>query len=166
MIWGGMGVQGNAGSFSEGPDLLYRPMKVRTGFGMDSDHICARIGERLNIFLGLDDHQVYVNHAFGGGSDGFHHERPDGDVRDEAAVHHIDVDPVSPGRVDSLDFSRKTAKIRRKDGRSDSEGLARSWHGSSQAPQSVPVNGIRALTLIAPTIDNGMTPLEEAYGRG
>ena len=81
-------------------------------------------------------------------------------------IHDIDVDPVGPSRVDSLDFGRKTAKIRRKDRWSDSEGLWRAWHGSSQAPQGDPVNDIRALTLIAPTIDNEMKPRGKAYGRG
>ncbi len=161
-----MGVQGNAGSFSEGPDLLYRPVKVRTGLGMDSNHICACIGERLNVFFGLDDHQVHIDHAFGGSADGFHDERPDRDIGDESAVHDIDVDPIGPSGVHSLDFSRKAAKIRRKDRWSDSEGLWRSWHGSSQAPQGDPVNDIRALTLIAPTIDNEMKPRGKAYGRG
>jgi hypothetical protein len=161
-----MGVQGNAGSFSEGADLLYRPMKMRTGFGMDGDHICARVGERLNIFLGLDDHQMNIDHTFGSGSDSLHHEGPDGDVGHESAVHDIDVDPVRPGFVDSFDFSRKAAKIRRKDGGGDSKGLLRSRHGSSQAPQSEPVNDIRSVTLMAPTIDNMRKPLGKAYGRG
>ena len=161
-----MGVQGNAGSFSEGADLLYRPMKMRTGLGMDGDHIRARVGERLNVFLGLNDHQMNVDHAFGGGSDSFHHEGPDGDVRHESAVHNIDVDPVGPGLFDSFDFRGKATKIRRKDGGGDANGFLRSWHGSSQAPQGEPVNDIRSSTLMAPTIDNMRTPLGKAYGQG
>jgi hypothetical protein len=68
------------------------------------------------------------------------------------------VDPVGAGLVDGLDFSLKAAKISRKHGRSDSKGLWRAGHGSSQAPQGHRVNGIRSLTRPVPAKDNGKTP--------
>ena len=161
-----MGVERHARALSEGADLLKRSMQVRAGLGMDGDDVRARIGKRLNIFLGFDDHEVNVDHALGGGADGLHDEWADRDVRHESSIHDVDVDPIGTGLADGPDFSLKAAKISRKNGGGDSEWLCGAGHGSSQAPEGQHVNGIRSLTAIVPAKDNGKTPQGRASERG
>ena len=50
-----------------------------------------------------------------GGSQRFHHHRPDREVGNEVAVHHIDVDPVSPGGVKRAHLFAQPGKVGRKD---------------------------------------------------
>lgn len=49
-------------------------------------------------------HQVHVDDLVGDRADGVHDERADGDVRDEAPVHHVDVNPLGTGLIDGLDL--------------------------------------------------------------
>ena len=42
---------------------------------------------------------------------------PDGDVRHEAAVHHVDVDPVGAGGLDGAHLFREAAEIGRRGSR-------------------------------------------------
>ena len=153
-----MGVERHAGALSESTNLLKRAVQVRAGLRVHRNDVGARLGKRLNILLGFDDHEVNVDHALRRSSDGFDHHGADCDVRHEATIHDIDVDPVGARLVDGLDFSLEAAKIGRKHRRRDSKRLWRAGHGSSQAPQGHRVNGIPSLTRPVPAKDNGKTP--------
>ena len=63
-----------------------------------------RLGEVGDAELGLHDHEVAVQHLVGDGAEGLDHEGTDGDVGHEAAVHHVDVDPLGAGLVGGLDL--------------------------------------------------------------
>jgi serine/threonine protein kinase len=115
-------------------------MKMCAGLGVHGDHVRAGIGKRLNIFLGFDDHQMDVDRLSCRGTNRFHDQRTNRDVGHETTVHDVDVNPIGACLVDRLDFSLKTAKISGKDRGGDSEGLRRSRHGSSQAPEGQCVN--------------------------
>jgi len=139
-IGGCMGVERNSGPSSECADLLECSVKVRAGLGVHGDHVRPGVSKRLNIFLGLDDHEMDVDRLSGRSANRFDDQRADRDVGHETTVHDVDVDPIGSRLVDRLDFSLKTAKISGKHRRSDSEGSWRAGHGGSQAPEGQCVN--------------------------
>lgn len=66
----------------------------------------------------------------GGGANGSHDERPHRDVRDEAPVHDVDVNPVGPGGLDRTNLFGEAAEVSRKNRRRDQAyaGDSRSRH--------------------------------------
>jgi isopentenyldiphosphate isomerase len=90
---------------------LNRSVKVCAGLGVDRDDVGACARKRLNIFLGLDDHQVHIDRFFRGFAYRFHDQRANRDVGHETSVHDVHVNPIGAGLVDGLDFGRKAAKI-------------------------------------------------------
>jgi hypothetical protein len=65
------------------------------------------------------DHQVDVERLGRMRAERFDHRRADRDVGDEMAVHHVDVDPVGPGRVDRADLLAQAGEIGGQDRRGD-----------------------------------------------
>ena len=66
------------------------------------------LGEVSHTELRLHNHQVAVKDLVGGRADSLHNHRANGDVGDESAVHHIDVDPIASSGVNGLDLCVKT----------------------------------------------------------
>ena len=52
-------------------------------------------GEVVQVTLRFDDHQMHIDGLCRRFPYGFDHDRPDRDVRHEAPVHDINMDPVS-----------------------------------------------------------------------
>jgi hypothetical protein len=46
---------------------------------------------------------------------GFDDDRPDRDVRREATIHHINMNPIRARRIDGVNLLGETSKIRRQD---------------------------------------------------
>ena len=68
----------------------------------------------------------WTSNGFGGvRPERLHHPRADGDVGDEMAVHHVDVDPVGAGLVDRADLLAEPGEV----GGQDRRGNQRSGHG-------------------------------------
>ena len=89
------------------PEMLPKIRRLRAMCaerGLHQQMIGANVGKRGEIALGLDDHQMNVEGLCGRAADRLQHDRPNGDVRNEAAVHYIDMNPVSAGGVDGADF--------------------------------------------------------------
>ena len=76
--------------------------------GLSSQARLARADERRGeggeIVLRLDDHQMNVEGLRRRATDRLQHDRPDGDIRNETAVHHVDMNPVVAGCVDGTNF--------------------------------------------------------------
>jgi hypothetical protein len=85
----------------------------RAGLGLDQQMIGAGLGERREIALRLDDHQMNVERLCRRAADGLQHDGPDGDIGHEAAVHHIDMDPIGAGGVDGADLLAQSREIGR-----------------------------------------------------
>jgi len=66
---------------------------------MHQDVVGPGAGELIEIAFGLDDHQMHVEWFFGDTAHRFDDHRADRQVRDEAAIHYIDMDPIAAGRV-------------------------------------------------------------------
>ncbi len=83
-----MGAAGSA-------DLGKGHVQMGTGLGMDTDPVRACSGKVVDIALGGVDHQMDIKdtaalvHQV---ADTFNDDRPDGDIGNKLAVHHINVD--------------------------------------------------------------------------
>src|SRR5712691_86778 len=73
--------------------------------------VSAGLGEGREIALRLDDHQMNIERLGGRAADGLQHGRADGDVGHEAAVHHIDMDPIGLGSVDGAHLLAQSGEI-------------------------------------------------------
>ena len=96
-------------------------MDRRARLGLHQEMIGAGVGEGRKIALRLDDHQVDVERLCRRAADRLQHDRPDGDVGDEAAVHHVDVDPVGAGGVDGAHLLAQSGEIGGQNRRSDDD---------------------------------------------
>ena len=84
------------------------------GLQVDGEEIRPRLGKGLHIAHRLVDHQVHVQKHAGAFADGLHHRHANGEIGDEAAVHHIHVQPVGGGHP--ADVPLQVGKIRGEDG--------------------------------------------------
>src|SRR5436190_3685577 len=77
--------------------LLHRvevALHVDRRLGVEGEHRGAGVRHRGDVVLGLLDHQVHVDRLVGELAERRHHVRAECQVRDEAAVHDIHVQPV------------------------------------------------------------------------
>jgi hypothetical protein len=97
--------------------MLEGAVEVRPGLGVDAEDVGAGVAERLQVGIGRRDHQMDVHRDLHVRAQRLHHVRADGDVGDEVAVHHVDVQPIGARRLDRAGFLAETRKIRRQDRR-------------------------------------------------
>ncbi len=83
---------------------------------MDGQSACTGFGKRLEVALGLFDHQMHIEGQSGDAPAGLHNEGSHGDVGDKVAVHDIDVQPVRTGRFAGSDLFAQTGEVGGKDG--------------------------------------------------
>jgi hypothetical protein len=57
------------------------------------------------------DHQMHIERLLRAASHRFDHYRPNRDIRHEAAIHHIDVNPIRPRRIDGANLLGDTTEI-------------------------------------------------------
>ena len=62
-------------------------------------------------FAGFDDHHVNVDRQVGHLADRLDDRHAVGDVRDEVAVHHVEVEGSGPGRFDRSHLRREVAEV-------------------------------------------------------
>ena len=101
----------HTGVYAEGFDLLHGAVDMGAGLIVESDDVGACLGEGLEVLLRLHDHQVDVKRLLGFLLDGLHHGDAEGDVRHEAAVHHVAVEPVGLAAVDHLDVGFQVKEV-------------------------------------------------------
>ena len=101
-------------------------MKVRPRLGMDGDDVGAGFGEGVEERIDGRDHQMDVERLLRVRPERLHDRGTDRQVRDEMAVHHVDMDPVGAGLVDRANLLAEPGEICREDGRGDE----RASHGA------------------------------------
>ena len=76
---GRRGIEHHARLLAERADLRQHPMQMdgRARLGLNQQMIGAGIGERGEIALRLDDHQMHVEGLCGRAADRLQHDRPD-----------------------------------------------------------------------------------------
>ena len=86
-------------------------MDVVAGLVVEGDDVGARLGEGLEVFLGLHNHQVDIKGLLGFLLDGLNDRDSEGDVRHETPVHHVAVEPVGLAAVDHLDVAFQVEEV-------------------------------------------------------
>src|SRR5438874_1588779 len=98
-----LGVQRQPGTDAASADRRERPGNVVRRLDMDRQVGRSGIGVAIHPLLGPFDHQVDVEGQPGRPMEIRHHLRPECEVRDEMAIHDVDVDPVRAGSLDRDD---------------------------------------------------------------
>lgn len=108
---GGVRIQCNTCFTASGFNLLYYPVKVVGCFGVDGDAVRSGLGKALDVAARLVDHQVNVEVLRRVLRNLLDDELAEGDVGDEVAVHHIEVEPVGFAFIDEFYGLVESAKI-------------------------------------------------------
>jgi hypothetical protein len=69
-------------------------LEVETGFLVYRDSIRSGFTKCFYVFVCINDHQMGVEWELRHLSDGGNDHRPEGDIRDEATIHDIQMDPI------------------------------------------------------------------------
>lgn len=91
--------------------MVQRALEVSRRLDVDRDAIGAGLAKLVHVALRLDDHQMNVERELRRGAHGAHDKRANGDVGDEPAIHHIDVDPIGAGSVDRSHLLGELSKV-------------------------------------------------------
>mmetsp|Transcript_28733 Transcript_28733/g.62662 ORF Transcript_28733/g.62662 Transcript_28733/m.62662 type:complete len:267 (-) Transcript_28733:258-1058(-) len=111
---GRTGVQHHTSHAPKALDLVDGAVQVRRGraLAMHRDDVCACLGEVLHALLWLNNHQVAVQDSIRELlPERINHQRSDGNVRHEASVHHVHVDPVGACLQNVLHFLPQLGEI-------------------------------------------------------
>ena len=73
--------------------------------------MCSEGFDLWNEFLGLDNHEVYVEWFGGDACHGFHDGETEGDVGYEDSVHDVEVVPVAVAPVEQANVALKVAEV-------------------------------------------------------
>ena len=92
-------------------DVRDRAVQVRHGLDVHRDHAGAGGDEVFDVAIGLLDHQVHVERPRGDALDRAHDRRADRDVRDEVAVHHVDVNEVGAAALGGRDVAAERGEV-------------------------------------------------------
>ena len=90
-------------------------MNRRARLGLHQQMIGAGTSEVGEIAFRLDDHQMNVERLRGRAADRLKHDRSEGDIGNETAVHHVHMDPVRAGNIDGADLFTQSSEIGRQD---------------------------------------------------
>ena len=116
------GIEHHARLLAERLDRLQRAMDVRPGFRVYGDDVRARFGEGFEIGIDRRDHQMHIERLRCVRAKRFHNCGADGDIGHIMPIHHVDVDPVRPGRIHGTHFFAEPGKIGRQDRGGDQGG--------------------------------------------
>ena len=95
----------------ERADRLQRAVEMRAGLGMHGDDVGARFGERREVGIGRRDHQMAVEDLRRRAADRLDDRRPEGDVRHEMPIHHVEMDPVGARGVDGAHLFAEAREV-------------------------------------------------------
>src|SRR5688572_6290041 len=137
------------------------PVKMRRNLRMNRKSVRARAGKIIEIFLRLNHHEVDIDRQRRESTHRFDHFRPERQVRDEAAVHHVDVNEIGTAGLAAGDFVREPSEVRAENGRSDTSFLAD--HGAIVREMRVPgrsrlpAAGVCETTVLGPALESDST---------
>jgi len=114
---GGVGVGRQSGPHPEAPDPAEERLGV-TDLDVHGERVGAGVAKRFEVATRLRHHEVAVEEQPRMRAQRAHDGRPDGEVGDEVAVHHVDVQPI--GRAGDLpDRLGQVAEVGRQHRRGD-----------------------------------------------
>jgi hypothetical protein len=98
------GIQGETCLHPPFANLGQVPLHMDRRFRMEGEDIHPEVGILADVVLRLDDHQVHVQYRVGELPQCPDERCAEGQVRDKAAVHHVDVQPVRAAGKRGLDL--------------------------------------------------------------
>ena len=100
-------------------DALDRAVQILISFPVDDERIGAGLGKGVDEQIGIVNHQVDFQRQTGHGPQRFDDRHSHGQVGNEVAVHHVDVDAIGSGRFGLGHLRAQSGKIGRQDRRSE-----------------------------------------------
>ena len=113
----GCGIQDYTGLRAVRLNVANDAVEVSGSLKMDGDLIGTGFHEQRGVLVGIRNHQVKVEDAFGDFADGFDNRRTESEVGDEVAIHDIDVQHGGAAAFDFGYFVAKMGEVGREDGR-------------------------------------------------
>ena len=153
------GIQHDSRLGAQRLDGVHRAVQMRQHFHVDRDHRGAGVGERLDVAVRLLNHQVHIERDGGDAPKRFHDRRTHRDVRDEVAVHHVDVYEIGAaalGRGDRVAQGREIGRQNR--GGDEHAHRLTSMEIGSPGPIWKPACGLCRMTMPAATPGYGFDP--------
>ncbi len=95
---------------------------MHAGLGVDDDQLTAGLDEPGDQVIGILDHQVGLERHRNRRADRGDDIGTEGQVRDETAVHHIELDPIHPGLLQGLALLAQPGEIGREHRGGDQDG--------------------------------------------
>src|SRR5690606_35208853 len=86
-------------------------VQVRRGFNVYGHDRRTGIDELVDIAVGFGNHQVHVERNRRRATERADDGRAERDVRDEVAVHHVDVEQLDAGLLHARDFFAQTGEV-------------------------------------------------------
>ena len=115
---GRAGVDAHAGLEAAPVNAVQGAVDVGRDLDVDVDGL-DEIGEGIDEAFGFDAHEVEVERERGDVAERLDERLPEGDGRDETAIHDIEVEEVDTGGFGGADFVGEAAEVRGEDGRSE-----------------------------------------------
>jgi hypothetical protein len=111
-------VYDDSGLASVGGDQMKGAIEMDAGFLVDGDPSSAGFRESGDEFVRPFNHEMTIKWDFRDFAKRGYDGGPDGDVRDEVAIHHIHVEDGGSPFDDGLRFCAEAGEVSRQDGRS------------------------------------------------
>ena len=113
------GLSATAGLAPELADVAERAVQVGAGLGVHDDDLAAGLDVLVHQLVGVHHHQVRLEGDVDVRPTGLDHVGPEGQVRHEHAVHHVELDPVDAGLLERDALLAEPGEVGRQDRRGD-----------------------------------------------
>jgi hypothetical protein len=112
-------VYDHSGLASVRGDQMKGAIEMDTCFLVDGDPSSAGFGKCRDEFVRPFNHEVTIERDFRDFAKRGYDRRPDGDIRDEVAIHHVHVEDACSPFGDGLGFRAEAGEVSRQDGGSE-----------------------------------------------
>ena len=92
-------------------------MQVTTGFDVHGQVVTTSVDESGQKGIWLRHHEMDIERQTGHAPDCFDHRRSNGQIGHKMPVHHVHMEHISPGGLNTLDLLRQPHKVSSKNGR-------------------------------------------------
>ncbi len=100
-------------------NMLNAAMQMGRSFLVDDNRVSACKSDALDEILGRLDHEVGFKLKLGDGAEGFESRSAKSNIRNESAVHYVNLDAIDTGAFRFADLFTKSHEVGGEDGRSD-----------------------------------------------
>jgi len=82
-----------------------------TGLGVHNEHLATSFDIQVRKFVGFLDHEMRLERAVGSVSNRGNHVGTKGQVWDETAIHHVELEPINTSLVQGNNFVAEAAEV-------------------------------------------------------